>query len=503
MKRLIILFFAGMLAVPAISYAGSATSRWDLSIGGMVKVDYMYANQSLNQDVTEAERQASGLNSSSRDRYGATSWGIGESRLNFLIKGPDTWGARTSAFIEGDFRFDTSNSVSGPVRNNVEDYGLFALRHAFMKFEWPTFTVIAGQTWTVPGVLPCFCLLGVNENGAANKGALAPQLTGIWQATKTFSITGGIQAPYSLNSWPGGSQATGTTIDDGFQRSNLPLFFSEILYKTDACGKIGAWMLQFGLGGLWGREKPITPYTLGPYGDINGQASYSNTAFSGTGPGNSVQYWNVNGYDSSNVDEWMVTFKSFIPIIPEKAPGKLAHTLGLAVSAFTGQDIRQFAGGPPLKMMAYAYDRTAYQYPATAAGYAAYSNQLNPRADYVAPVATGGWAQLQWYWTNTLWSGFYYSQTKYNVSDARKAVTYGAGPTLAAAAAPATERLEEYHVNLIYDPNPAIRLGLEYSRYNTHYARQMYNIVTVNGYPSGLSSNGNVDTVRVSATYFF
>ena len=534
MKKIFVLCVAVMLAFPAMSYAGSATSRWDLTIGGMVKLDYFYADQSSNQDITNAERQAANNNSSSRDRYGSTSWGVGESRLNFLVKGPDTWGAKTSAFIEFDFRSMTSNGVAASSRNSVEDYGLANLRHAFMKFDWPTFSIVAGQTWSVPGNQPCFCLLGVNENGSFNKGILVPQVYGVWQATKTFSITGGIQSPYSWNSWPGGSLASGPTIDDGFQRSNLPLFFSEILYKTDACGKIGPWMLQFGLGGIWGQERPISPPAYGPAGDINSGNTFiastasgsvsaiTNTAFFGSGPGNSVQYWSNNGYDSNTVNMWMMTFKSFIPIIPEKAPGKLAHSLGLAISAFTGQDNRLFAGAPPFKLATYAYDRTAFQFRQTATGatfngttnttavnYAAYNGQLQPNANFVAPVNTGGWAQLQWYWTDTLWSGFYYGQSRVSLSNARKnnipfLQNNNTLSTLGAISPGAIERQQEYHVNLVYDPNPAIRLGLEYSWYQSHYARNLYNQNgIVNGIPSGLTSDGNVNTVRFSAQYFF
>jgi hypothetical protein len=57
MKKLIALGVALMLAIPAMSYAGSATSRWDLTIGGMVQVDVSYADQSANQDLRIAERE--------------------------------------------------------------------------------------------------------------------------------------------------------------------------------------------------------------------------------------------------------------------------------------------------------------------------------------------------------------------------------------------------------------------------------------------------------------
>ncbi len=36
MKKYLALFILILLAVPAVSFAGSATSRWDLTIGGMI-----------------------------------------------------------------------------------------------------------------------------------------------------------------------------------------------------------------------------------------------------------------------------------------------------------------------------------------------------------------------------------------------------------------------------------------------------------------------------------
>jgi len=496
MKKVVVLFVAVMLALPAMSYAGSATSRWDLTIGGMVKMDIMYGDQSSNQDITYAERE-SATNTSSRDKYGATSWGAGESRLNFLVKGPDTWGAKTSAFIEGDFRSLTSNSVSASSRNSVEDYGLFNLRHAFMKFDWPTFSVVIGRTWSVPGNQPCFCLLGVNEIGSFNKGILDEQIYGVWQATKNFSVTAGIMAPYSTNSWPGGTLANGAVIDDGFQRSNWPMIFTELLYKTDACGKIGPWMLQFAVGGVYGKERPIEPADFGPVGNIGTQGATSGTSLntvSNMGVAG-VSYVSANGYDSNTVDMWMLTARTFIPIIPEKAPGKLANSLGLSLSGFTGQDMRRFAGAPPFVLGTYEYDRAAVTMSSAA-------QLANPTANYVAPVNTGGWGQLMYYWTDTVWTGVYYGQNRTSLSQWRKN-TISAG---------AIERQQEWHVNLVYDPNPAIRLGIEYSWYDSHYARNLYVPGTYNwgtaaspiiASTNGLTSDGKENTVRFSAQYFF
>ncbi len=481
MKRFLVLSVVMMLVVPVVSYAGSATSRWGLTIGGAVIFDLSWASQSVNQDVTYAER-LSGITTSSRDNYNSLSWGAGQTRLNFLVKGPDTWGAKTSAFVEFDFRTMSSNAVAANVRNSTEDYGLAALRHAFMKWDWPTFSLLIGQTWNPVGNLPCFCLLDTNDLAPFNKGIRQPQITAAWQATKNVSATFGVMAPYNTYKWPGGTLANGLTIDDGFTRSQWPLLFAELLYKSDACGKIGPWMLQFGLGGVYSREKPIAPANLGPVGAINSQSAsntVSNTGISG------VQYWNATGYDSSNVNTWMVTGKAYIPIIPEKAPGKLAGSLGLALTAFTGQNIRLFLDSTQAVQGAYSYNRDD----PTASGNISTAN-------YVAPVASGGWGQIAFYLTDTVWAGFYYGQLQTNMSQWRSNQISGG----------AIDRLQQYVVNLVYDPNPAIRLGLEYAYYTTHYPRDISAFNPANPSStsaSGLKSSGSLSMVRFGATYFF
>jgi hypothetical protein len=466
MKKILVLFVAVMLALPAMSYAGSATSRWDLTIGGMVKFDLQWANQALNPEVTFAERESgsgTGSLTSSRDKYNALTWTSGETRLNFLIKGPDTWGAKTSAFIEADFRrssvlgYASSNTGADSFGPNTSAYGTFGLRHAFMKFDWPTFSLVIGSTWTLPGALPCFCLMSVNELGPFNKSYFIPQIYGVWQATKEFSISAGVIAPYDPIKGLSGTPAPGIAPDD-FSRSQWPMFFTEFVYKTDACGKIGPWMLQFGLGGFYGRETPITPGSTG-----------TTTSRYVAGSPVTVTPVSATGYDEDNVDMWMATFKTYIPIIPEKAPGKMGGSLGLAMSMFTGQNTRTLIVAPPMIHSLQSYNRPT----AAAAG----------NADFHAPVYTGGWTQLAYYWTDTVWSGFYYGQGQLALSQDRKNSTPASG----------VERVQQYVANLVYDPNPAIRLGLEYSYITTHYARSV----------AGLKSEGNVSLVHFGAAYFF
>jgi len=109
MKKTLVIMLALFLAIPAISYAGSATSRWDLTIGGNIKFDVGWSDQSGAQSGNDmwaegvADRNPASGNTQLYNKYGTQLWGAGETGINFFVKGPDTWGAKTHAFILGDF----------------------------------------------------------------------------------------------------------------------------------------------------------------------------------------------------------------------------------------------------------------------------------------------------------------------------------------------------------------------------------------------------------------
>ena len=460
MKKWIVLALAMILVLPSMSYAGTATSRWDLAIGGYVKFDIMWADQAVQPEMGQAHRESDTLKSSI-DKYNALTWASGETAINFLVKGPDTWGAKTMAFVEGSFRrqakvnFGSSTTGADSYGANTSSYGDFGMTRAFMKFDWPTVSLLIGTNYTLPGNMPCFCLMTTNQIGADRMGYMLPQISLTWQATKDFSISGGVIAPYDPVKGMAGTPAPGIAMDD-FSRSQWPVFFTDFVYKSDAMGRIGPWMLQFGVGGMYGKETPLDP----------GSSGASVTRWVSGSPGTVTYY--KSDFDTSDVDMWLATFKVYVPIIPEKAPGSTQGSLGLAMTGYTGQNLRTlFAAAPPLMFSSQSYDR----------------NTVTANADFVAPVMTGGWGTLQYYWTNTVWSGFYYGQARVSLSQARKATTPTGG----------IERIQNYIVNLVYDPNPAIRLGIEYSYITTHYAASI----------PGLKSEGNNNSVHFAAQYFF
>ena len=60
MKRFIVFAVVAFLALPVVSFAGSATSRWDVTIGGYIKADFGYTTQSQGADYRTASRGSNG-----------------------------------------------------------------------------------------------------------------------------------------------------------------------------------------------------------------------------------------------------------------------------------------------------------------------------------------------------------------------------------------------------------------------------------------------------------
>lgn len=57
-------------------------------------------------------------------------------RLGLTIKGPDIWGAKTKAYIEGDFTGSTNTTIND-----------LRLRHAYIDLNWEHHRLLAGQYW--------------------------------------------------------------------------------------------------------------------------------------------------------------------------------------------------------------------------------------------------------------------------------------------------------------------------------------------------------------------
>ena len=68
-----------------------------------------------------------------------------QTRFRVLATGPDVWGAKTSAFVEGAF--------FGSINPDVNE---FRLRHAFIKLAWPKTQLLVGQYWHPLFITRCY-----------------------------------------------------------------------------------------------------------------------------------------------------------------------------------------------------------------------------------------------------------------------------------------------------------------------------------------------------------
>ncbi|MCX5817324.1 MAG: hypothetical protein NTX75_13985, partial [Proteobacteria bacterium] len=372
------------------------------------------------------------------NEYGNTYFYSGETRLNMLVKGPDAWGAKTGAFIEGDFRGASIGQTAG----------VFELRHAFMEFNWTQDQLLMGQTWNEWGALfsgPILGTLAFNELTDVMKGARQPQVRWTHKWNKNFSGFIGIYSEYNTTGNPGAASSTASAQNDS-ARSLMPHYMGEFKWRTDSCGKIGPWLTELALGGFYGQEK--------------------------------VTWLDTSGtrWTDEKVNTWMMALKGFIPIIPEKK-GNKAGAFALSGAMFYGQ--------LPTNTVYLNASANPYQTGATA----------NGTRNIFTPVTYGGWGGLTYYFTDVVYVNGIYSTRSNNLPSYPKDQTIGNNAVV--------KTNQMYLVNIMWDVNPAIRLGLEYSRNMTGYGG--YGADAVNGAVAAgnLDSQGKVDNVRIGAFYFF
>jgi len=446
MKKLFIIMLALFLAVPAVSFAGSVTSRYDVTIGGYVKFDMGYNSKGAGADYNTAPIAGRSGNQVQNDQYGNFFAASGETNLNFLIKGPDGWGAKTSAYVEGDFFGGWA----------VANYGLFTLRHAWMKLDWGNTKITIGQQWQGFGLVPTYggSLLGFTSLSNMMKGCRQPQIVINTQLNKNWAYMVGIMSPTTTLGTEVGAIPTGMNRVNQYSRSQLPFAEGEITWTSDACGKIGPWQMLFGLGGYYGSVKQSQGYfdTLG----------------------------NVKFADDTS-PSWAAIFKGFIPIIPEKK-GNKTGALSLSGAAMMGQNWSWMNPGPTTA----TFSNVDYF---TGAG----SNGLRS----ASPTVWGGWAQITYFFTDKLFVNGYYSMLTANLSDTYRQKFTAANNAAGLLTGPKNNQM--FAANIMYDVNPAMRVGFEWSNIYTRAA----SIANYTGAVGNYDTKNSINSFRIGAYYFF
>jgi hypothetical protein len=484
MKKLVIVAIAVLLALPVLSYAGSATSKWDVTIGGYIDYDIGYANQAVGADYGNAFRndkffqsangftsntvftngktgvafKATGSGNTTGDGYSNMYMQSGESRINFTMHGPDTFGAKTTAFLEWEFRSQGAGATTSG--NGEAD-----LRQAWLAFDWAKDQLLFGDSWQgwLGGAPPLLGLAGYNLP-AVGKPTRVPEIKWTRNWTKNFKTLFGIEfagrqwggSPNNnnANNIPAGTATfttNGSYYVDNYTRSMWPNTFLTFEYNSEVCGKIGPMGLKFGLGSVYGRSKFSNSYIAG---DAN--------------EGNVLQ----GSLHTVNEDGWASIFYTYVPIIPEKN-GNKAGALGFTGGIAKGQNLPDegpwFPGG---------------SFRPRQGGLANYH-------DFRAPVGTGWYAGLFIYFTDQLFLAPVYSSTWLTLSDRYR----DANPNTVV-------RADLYDLSLVYAPNPAVEFILEGTSLQTQYARALF--TTVNNIPvKAYSGHGTLNALRIHAKYYF
>ena len=458
MKKILVIMIALLLAAPVMSFAGSATSRFDMTIGGNVNFNFGYNTQNYAQDSFHAPTRGSGIATSNlNDDRGNVRYSVVDSAINFLSRGPDTFGAKTMGFLQIDFRGgNTGNAVGGA-----------QVQYAFVKFDWANSYLVMGKAGpeTLSAYARKFIIAG-DASSTEGIGGIRPiQIAYRYNFTKNFNLMVGL-IQHTNQEAAGGAVGN----NNGYGRSELPAVQTEFAFTSDACGKIGPDALKFGLGAVAGRE----------------YRTAWNNAMAASG-----------AYNDKNANAWMAGLRTFIPNIPEKK-GDKTNALALSAIGYVGQNAWNWVGSP-------------------APGVGSYwrPNAANGVPDQVAsPTMYGGFAQLTYYINDVTFVNAQYGVLKQNYSSAARngwaypGASFGANETNWQGV-DAINQFRVYGLSIFNDPSPSVRVAFEWLRMVANY----------NGYGRGsfagqsqapsivgtgnLDSSGKNDQFKAAVYYFF
>lgn len=235
-----------LTAVPAL--AGTVTSKFDLSIGGYVKLDYAHNTNASGPTTNAAGATLGGGKNESI-------FTAKQSRFWLKVAGPEFMGAKTNALVEADFY--GANSLAN-------EFGNMRMRHAYGSLDWTNTQVLFGQFWDVfgPAAADTIDFRQGGDTGTPNSPRVAQiRLTQKVNFTpdNTLKLVLAVQNPVQ-NSASGGANAFPSVVANGGYGSMVnvagqAIFSSKALGVSPGFMGLGMSPLQVGAFGLVGNEK--------------------------------------------------------------------------------------------------------------------------------------------------------------------------------------------------------------------------------------------------------
>jgi hypothetical protein len=221
------------------------TSKFKLSIGGFVKLDYAYNSVNFGNSIPARAPVQVPKTSSLQGQADQSVFTARQSRLWFKVAGPSFLGAKTNALIEADF-------YGAGASNETAD---FRLRHAYGSIDWANTQILFGQTNDIfgPAVASTIDFSQGGPYGTPNQPRV-PQLRVTqkvnFNADNALKLVVGLQNPPQDN-----FTATGGTYGTVVNVTGQAMLVSKALGVGP--GFYGMAMNSFSAGvfGLWGSEK--------------------------------------------------------------------------------------------------------------------------------------------------------------------------------------------------------------------------------------------------------
>lgn len=235
-------------------------SKFNLSIGGYIKLDYAH-NTNPSGPTTSPAGAAAGVH---KDESIFTAK---QTRFWLKVAGPTFLGAKTNALVEADFY--GANSLAN-------EFGNMRMRHAYGSMDWANTQILFGQFWDIwgPAAADTLDFRQGGDTGAPNNPRVAQlRLTHRidFNADNSLKFVLGLQNPVQdsaavASNAQAGAGAPGTTYGSMVNAAGQIMFSSKALGVSPGFMGLGLNPLTVGVFGLVGNEKVTGNKTVDVYG---------------------------------------------------------------------------------------------------------------------------------------------------------------------------------------------------------------------------------------------
>jgi hypothetical protein len=237
--------------------ASPVMSKFNLTIGGFVRLDYAYNSQNLGAaGFVLPGKPGGGVNAERSLAYNQAQSEMTARISRFWLKvaGPTFLGAKTGALIEADF-------MGGNASNNEE--GNLRMRHAYGTLDWANTQVLFGQFWDTFG--PAAASTIDFRQGSTFGTPNSPRVAQLRLTQKVnFNADNFLKLVLSVQN-PAADQ-------QGTNAGNVPNVAGQLMFVSKALGVAPGFYgmsmnsLQAGFFGLWGSENAGALRNVDVYG---------------------------------------------------------------------------------------------------------------------------------------------------------------------------------------------------------------------------------------------